>query len=274
MRALTRVVPRGRAIIGGFAKLFMDLDVSSLGKEKPHKPVLPGTLASECRGVEGVSSLQDGVNVAGATAGTGEAERHWYALKVFYNRVPRVRELFSARGYETYVAMQVLEHYEGGRLSYEERPIVGGLLFVRCDERFLLKTKLDNDNLFLSYYDRGSSHPAVIRDSEMAMFIKVTSIGDPGLEYIGEEVPDLHKGQRVRVTAGLYEGVEGRIRRIGRDRRVLVALNGVAVVALSFIHPSLLEPITGAETPGQLSPAPEAPGTGQAEQAAHSGRAE
>ena len=273
----------------GFAKLFMDLDVSSMGDQNLHKPVLPGKITSECRGVEGVPSSQRGATggdgaesstpehvstgesstqvvgeaasrqrravlelemqqrpenekASGRSKQQSEAEKlHWYALKVFFNRVPKVRDLFVERGCETYVPVQVLRIEEGGRVRYEERPMVSSLLFVRCDENTLNVVKHENDNMFLCYRDRGAIRPTPVRDDEMRVFIRVTSVSDPGLKYLGENVPDLRKGQKVRVRAGQYAGVEGYVRKLGKDRRVLVALNGVAVVALSFIHPSDLE---------------------------------
>ncbi len=175
-------------------------------------------------------------------SGRAEAEKlHWYALKVFFNRVPKVRDLFVERGCETYVPVQVLRIEDGGRVRYEERPMVSSLLFVRCGENTLDVVKHENDNMFLCYRDRGATRPTPVRDDEMRVFIRVTSVSDPGLKYLGENVPDLRKGQKVRVRAGQYAGVEGYVRKLGKDRRVLVALNGVAVVALSFIHPSDLE---------------------------------
>lgn len=50
-------------------------------------------------------------------------------------------------------------------------------------------------------------------------------------------------GQRVRVTGGLYQGYEGFVKRIGRDRHVIVEIEGVCMVMLPFIHPDLLEPV-------------------------------
>ena len=51
------------------------------------------------------------------------------------------------------------------------------------------------------------------------------------------------KGQRVRVINGIYKGAEGYIKKIKSDRKLLVALNGVAVVAVSYIPPAYLEPL-------------------------------
>ena len=57
--------------------------------------------------------------------------------------------------------------------------------------------------------------------------------------------PKLHlvKGQKVRITGGVFEGVIGEFVRIRHDRRVVVNIEGVMAVATTFIPPSLVEPI-------------------------------
>jgi len=64
----------------------------------------------------------------------------------------------------------------------------------------------------------------------------------PGSEFLnaGFAYGDL---VRVRVTDGIYKGAEGIVKRIKRDRKLLVAVEGVAVVAISNIPMACLEKI-------------------------------
>ena len=55
---------------------------------------------------------------------------------------------------------------------------------------------------------------------------------------------NLVKGQKVRITDGVLKGVIGEFVRIRHDRRVVVNIEGVMAVATTFIHSSLVEPIT------------------------------
>lgn len=48
-------------------------------------------------------------------------------------------------------------------------------------------------------------------------------------------------GDRVKVIGGLYKGYDGFVKRIDRDRRVIVKIEGVCMVVLPFIHPDLLK---------------------------------
>ena len=51
------------------------------------------------------------------------------------------------------------------------------------------------------------------------------------------------EGDVVRVTEGLYKGATGIVKRIRKDRKLLVAISGVAVVAISHIPMCYLEKV-------------------------------
>ena len=168
---------------------------------------------------------------------------HWYALKVFYNRVVYLRSLFP-EDVETYTPMQTVEQYERGQLSYVEKQLIPSLLFVRCSEDWLVKFKHEHNADFMYCAEPESSRPGAIPDSEMRSFILVTS-ADAGrdVKYFGADAPEYRTGDRVRVTGGIYAGAEGYIKRIKKDRKLIVSVTGVAVVAVSYIHPDFLEKI-------------------------------
>ena len=170
--------------------------------------------------------------------------QHWYALKVFYNRVVYLKSLIEPEGIETYVPLQTEEQFEGGRLVYVEKQLIPSLLFVRCSEDWLVKFKDRHNADFMFYAEAGSRKPGPIRDDEMRSFILVTSAGaGRNVKYFGADAPEYRTGDRVRVIDGIYKGAEGYIKRIKKDRKLVVSVTGVAVVAVSYIHPSFLEKI-------------------------------
>ena len=162
---------------------------------------------------------------------------------MFYNRVVYLRSLFP-EDVETYTPMQTVEQYERGQLSYVEKQLIPSLLFVRCSEDWLVKFKHEHNADFMYYAEPESSRPGAIPDSEMRSFILVTS-ADAGrdVKYFGADAPEYRTGDRVRVTGGIYAGAEGYIKRIKKDRKLIVSVTGVAVVAVSYIHPDFLEKI-------------------------------
>ena len=50
-------------------------------------------------------------------------------------------------------------------------------------------------------------------------------------------------GQRVRITDGLYNGYEGFVQRVRKNRHVVVRIEGLCLVLLPYIHPDLLQPL-------------------------------
>ena len=168
---------------------------------------------------------------------------HWYALKVFYNRVVYLRSLLPDN-VETYIPLQTVEEYERGQLNYVEKQLIPSLLFVRCPEEWLVKFKHEHNADFMFYAEPETHKPGAIPDDEMRSFILVTS-ADAGrnVKYFGADAPEYRTGDRVRVTGGIYKGAEGYIKRIKKDRKLIVAVTGVAVVAVSYIHPDFLEKI-------------------------------
>ena len=93
------------------------------------------------------------------------------------------------------------------------------------------------------YYDKSTGKPIVIPEEQMDRFIKLCSVKDSGLEYLGEDDPRFHQGDKVRVTEGIFKGLEGHIKRIRHDRRLIVTIEGVAAFATGYIPPSFLEKI-------------------------------
>ena len=50
-------------------------------------------------------------------------------------------------------------------------------------------------------------------------------------------------GDRFKVTEGIYQGLEGYVKRIKHARKFIVCIEGVVAVAISSIHPKFLERI-------------------------------
>ena len=92
------------------------------------------------------------------------------------------------------------------------------------------------------YLDPERKHPAPIPERQMNNFILVTSVSDDLIPLV-EVTPELLKGDRVRVTGGLFEGAEGVIKRIKGDRRLIVSIDCFTAVATCFIRPEFLEKI-------------------------------
>ncbi len=206
-----------------------------------------------------------------------EEELHWYALKVFYNRVFEIEDQLSRSGMETYIPVRKTElkgmdflrakkrlatkdddrndirYIQAGPRIYRRDPVVASLLFVRCSGNDILKVREKFLGYAMVYYTADRTRPSIIPEKQMAMFRMVTSKCEEGLEFFSDEsIVNYRQGDKVRVKEGPLKGAEGYIKRIKKDRRLLVAIEGFVAVATSFIPPVFLEKVEETEAGNTL----------------------
>ena len=171
---------------------------------------------------------------------------HWYAIKVFSRKVLELKADLARAGIEYYYPVQP-----------DGKPYVQSLIFVHCSEHQLDLWRADASfgSIFTVYKHKEKRRrlfseetyerlvPAPIDEQEMAVFMLVTSASPDKYEILGPDDPKYHMGQLVRVTAGPFEGLVGRVRRIKKDRRLVITVTGVVAVATVHIDPRLLEPV-------------------------------
>ena len=203
-----------------------------------------------------------------------DVQLNWYALKVFYNKVFEMEDRLAGMGLETYLAVEKVplqgeEHLaaarklaqlpEGGRADsrlvregpviYRRVPMVKSLIFVRASETEIAQVSemlkgpvdLQKPEGFV-YRTPDWQAFSVIPNKQMVMFQLVTSSGESGLKfYSADDISHFKTGQKVRVIEGPLKGAEGYIRRIQKNRRLLVAIEGIVAVATSYIPPQFME---------------------------------
>ena len=83
-----------------------------------------------------------------------------------------------------------------------------------------------------------------VPDRQMDNFIRVASVQDSRVQFLEYNQEFLAKpGKRVRVTDGDFKGCEGVIRRIKKNQCVVVQVEGIAAVAITFVPSAWLEEI-------------------------------
>ena len=199
----------------------------------------------------------------------------WFAMRIFNNRILRIKEEWEQKGARTYMAVKTVRTpatgtktgtatkagtTTGATLETAARSrtvqLAPSLLFVRTTPDALKDFKQDHFNELMIYRRADSTDPAPISEEQMRMFILVTSATDGrDVDLVSESLMgpdtkpfDFKPGEKVRVTEGPFKGAEGVIKRIKKDRKLLVAVQGVVVVAISNIPARFLERLTPAET--------------------------
>ena len=169
----------------------------------------------------------------------------WFALRATYSRELKIRDQLAERGVRTFVPMiwKRCPVKPGMTQTKKLVPAISSLCFVHW-------TKADIDAYIRSfgdvkpvnyYWDRTKNAPLVVPDKAMEDFITVSSSMDEELIYITDICPKLKEGQSVRVKEGPFKGIEGKVVRIKKSRRILVELPGMLAVATTYIAPNELE---------------------------------
>lgn len=128
---------------------------------------------------------------------------------------------------------------EGTEMVEVEEVAIRNLVFLQTDRN--LQEVIDAvDGLGAPFLDTMTGRPAEVSDEEMERFIRILKVHPADVKILCAPYARFCDRPKVRVRAGLFEGMEGRVVRIRRDRKLVVAVGQMAI-ALSGIHRSLLE---------------------------------
>lgn len=170
----------------------------------------------------------------------------WYAMRVTYSRELSLKAYLDEIQVESFIPMHYEYVVKNERKTRKLVPAVHNLIFIHTSRKKLdeiKETKAATSSLRY-IMDRGTRQPITIPEQQMRNFIAVAGTYDQQIVYLPPmDVTTMSKGDRVRITGGIFEGVEGVFVRIKGDRRVVVSIQGIMAVATTFIHPSLIEKI-------------------------------
>ena len=169
----------------------------------------------------------------------------WFALKVFYNKVFDIEDTLKGDGIESYIPMTSVMIERNGVKKLTERALISSLMFMHTTQKsaIAIREKLEGRAMIYSRRIDSRFEPVAIPEKEMNIFMLVTSKGENGVEYIGEDNPRYHKGDLVKVIDGPFKGSEGHIVRIKNDHRLVVTVKGICAVATSYIPRCFLQKV-------------------------------
>ncbi len=167
----------------------------------------------------------------------------WYALRVTYNRELIVKEVLEAKGIECFVPMGVHPVYVREKIVHKREAAVHNLIFVKIAPSDMRELKQYTTLPIRYIMDRETQEPIIVPERQMENFIAVCSTGNEQLIYLSPEEIRTKVGDKVEVLDGIFKGCRGEIMRVKGDRRLVVSIAGLVVVATAFIHPSLVKKI-------------------------------
>lgn len=157
-------------------------------------------------------------------------QTRWYVLRATYARELKVRDQINDHGLRSFIPMM----WKDKKLV----PAITGLVFVNATreqiDRYI--RSFGDDRPVNYYWDRTANRPLTVPDKAMEDFIAVASTMDPDLIYLTEISDKLRVGQKVIVKEGPFKGVEGKVVRIRKSRRIMVEIPGMLAVASTYVE--------------------------------------
>lgn len=167
----------------------------------------------------------------------------WFAIKTRMDF--RAEEILQKLCDEVFFPKEKVKLPDG---SVRLKAVIPHVLFVRTSSSHIRqletcahKASPEFPIPFWIYRYPGNNNIQVIPPSSIALLKLLTSddttkcrIYSPGEFKINE---------RVRIKDGLYKGYTGFVKRVEKNKHVIVSIEGICMVILPFIHPDLLEKI-------------------------------
>ena len=171
------------------------------------------------------------------------SKTYWFAIRVSYGRVLKFCAGLKEAGMEYFVPMSRKKIEKDGKTSVVDVPAISNLCFVRSSRTLLedIFASMGEGRYASFFWDKATRNPMVIPDKAMSDFIQISSIMSDDVLYLKDITAKLREGQKVRIKDGPFKGVEGKILRIRRSRRVVVDFPGLLAIATTYIDPRSLE---------------------------------
>jgi transcription antitermination factor NusG len=174
------------------------------------------------------------INDSVINTATGSSHR-WYAIYTYPRHEKAVKEQLESKSVETFLPVSVSENRWKDRKVKIQNPLFPGYVFTRISLKDRSKVfALPGVIRMLSF----NGAPAPIDDGEIEA---VKLCLDRGATF--ERCALLEVGDRVRVKAGLLEGLEGFISRCKNERRLIVPISLLNQSVAVEVDLHLLEPL-------------------------------
>jgi transcription antitermination factor NusG len=174
---------------------------------------------------------------------------HWFPMRVTYHREMKIKQLLDKINIENFIPMryELVETKDEGKKRVL-LPAIHNLIFVHSSQEILTQLKMTHAEfsplrymMKKSLLDPKQSEIMIVPDNQMNNFIRVASAQDDKVFFLNYEELNDKTNKRVRIIDGYFAGVEGIIKRINRNKRVVVQIEGVAAVAIAFVPTSCLQ---------------------------------
>ena len=173
---------------------------------------------------------------------TQHPESEWFAIKTRQDF--RAAETLKSHCDEIFFPREVVKTSARRK---RERAIIPHVLFIKTDRETALSLEQNGREHpelsvpFWIYRYPGNRRIQVVPQSSINLLRLLTADDTTRCEIFTKQ--NFKENQRVKVTGGRFQGYEGYVQRVKKNKHVIIKIEGICLVMLPFIHPDLLEPI-------------------------------
>ncbi len=180
-------------------------------------------------------------------------DKEWYVLRIKYGQAQVVADAIIEDGTYVYLAKvwKDIKNKETGKKQRKLFPFMN-LLFAYATEQKAEKYVKDSAmSKYTTYYynhfaedANGYNPPLTVSSRDMEPFVKATSLLDEHVMEVDLTTCHFLSDELVRVTAGPFEGITGRVARIARQKRVVIYIKGLqSGLTTAYIPTHFLEKV-------------------------------
>lgn len=161
----------------------------------------------------------------------------WYPLFVSYQRELKVQTELKANGFETFLPMEDRVIKQDHKIVHSMEPAIHNLIFVKSYYERIRWMKMYNKvctSIQFMSFGGHSPRETVIPPAQMKQFINACekAEGNERALYLRPDEIVQYKGKQVKFVKGVFEGIEGYIQRVNKNRMVVVTLKDIISIAL------------------------------------------
>lgn len=158
---------------------------------------------------------------------------YWYPMYVRYRQELKVQKELDERDFKTFVPMVAKASARRRGVKVEVIPAVHNLIFIYSNKRRISWMKMYNSVCtrlqYMSFRNNsdGISTVITVPDKQMENIIRAATVEDPDGARSYIDTPKLSAevlNKRIRFIRGPFEGIEGIIKRVQKNRVMLIEL--------------------------------------------------
>lgn len=175
-----------------------------------------------------------------------DTEKQWFVLRTTYCREAKFQEYCKEKGLEHFLPMRFsMKKIQRNGKTYKRRvttPAIHNIIFIHESQEQLDELIFSHRFDYLRYYyDKATNTPLVVPDKQMRHFMAVASIDDSDTVWLTDSSTAYSVGDRVRITQGAFAGIEGNVKRVKGQQRVIVSLPHLFAIATAYIPTAFME---------------------------------